>query len=176
MKVKFFFFKLLVTLWLIVKTMLFVTPVVLVIVLAKEGAWKYGFDYIEPSYNVALFVGFAISFMVVAYHALSFEMNGSGPLLHFLKTSQKGYFNTTMSLDEMKDKLATRKYFVKIESSDHGITCRRNVRFMPKDHIYISKNEEGVWEVDSHPFKKWWYLDFGRNLKNVNEIKALLSA
>ncbi len=176
MKVKFFFFKLLVTLWLIVKTMLFITPVVLVIVLAKEGAWKYGFDYIEPSYNVALFVGFAISFMVVTYHALSFEMNGSGPLLRFLKTSQQGFFNSKLSLEEMKDKLATKKYFVKIDSSDNGISCRRNVKFMPKDHIFISKNKEAMWEVKSQPFKKWWYLDFGRNLKNVNEIKALLSA
>jgi hypothetical protein len=76
----------------------------------------------------------------------------------------------------MKDKLATKKYFVKIDSSDNGISCRRNVKFMPKDHIFISKNKEAMWEVKSQPFKKWWYLDFGRNLKNVNEIKALLSA
>jgi hypothetical protein len=176
MNAKYFLFKVFITLWLVIKTMLLITPIVMILVLAKEGAWKYGFDYIEPSFNVAIFVGFSLSFMLVAYHALSFEVIGNSSLLSFLKTSQTGYAKSTHSLEAIAEKLGADRNFDQISLENDIITLQRKVRFMPKDKISITPTENGLHKIHSLPFHKWWYIDFGRNLKNVNDIKVLLES
>lgn len=176
MNAKYFLFKVLITILLVIKTMLLITPIVMILVLAKEGAWKYGFDYIEPSFNVAVFVGFSLSFMLIAYHALSFEVIGNSSLLSFLKTSQTGYVKTTLSPKEISEKLSANRNFDQILTENDVITLQRKVRFMPKDKISITPSENGLHKIHSAPFHKWWYIDFARNLKNVNDIKVLLES
>ena len=68
-----FLFKFVIICSYILRLGLVVLPVVTVGVLAKEGGWKYGFTFIQNNMSVAIFISFALAFLISLYHAVSFE-------------------------------------------------------------------------------------------------------
>lgn len=156
--------------------MLLVAPLTILATLAKEGSWKYGFEYIQPSIQVGLFVGFSISFLLGLYHALSYEMVGQGPLENFLKPHQKVQFKSKLSIDEIAKKLESDERIKDIEQKENQtLTCKRNVALVFPDKISLYPSATPMhWIIESKPFSKWWFIDFGRNFKTVKRLAVLL--
>jgi len=186
-----FFFKIAVTLAYVLGLMLITLPIAWVIVYTKEEGWRYGFTFIKNNFEVALFVSFAIGFMVSVYHALKFELIGESPLSNFLKSTQVVNVMGEQSVKELADSLQSNEYFwfKELNVNEDSITARLSVFYNYKysiwlgnwrrgnvrlvllspDRLTISK-ENNVFIVQSSPFSKLWFIDFGRNFANVTEV------
>lgn len=173
MNIQKFIFKFLIVLSYIVRLGLLVLPLAVVVVISKEGGWKYGFTFIQNNIEVALFVSFAIGFLVAMYHAVSYEIVGEGPLENYLKSSQEVKVGGTMSLETVMNKLQGESLYKQITLKDNILTARRKVHFLSADRIKISKTAD-TFEVESKPFAPIWFVDFGRNFKNVRDIAKII--
>lgn len=186
-----FFFKLVIALAYILGLMLIILPVAWIIVYAKEEGWRYGFTFIKNNFEVALFVSFAIGFMISVYHALKFEVIGESPLRNYLKSTQvvkvKGEKGIEMLFSELQKD--DHFWFDKIEQNGDSIVGRANVFYnytygvwfgkwirrsaritlLSPDRIKIRKDDD-YFVIESRPFSKIWFIDFGRNFANVTEI------
>ncbi|GEM_PF-420615 len=193
-----FFFKIAVTLAYVLGLMLIILPIAWVIVYSKEEGWRYGFTFIKNNFEVALFVSFAIGFMVSLYHALKFELIGESPLSNFLKSSQVVKVKGDKSIKELADSLQSNDYFwfKELTVTEDSITARVNVFYNYKYSIWLGKwrsgnvrmvllspdkltimKEKAGFTIESKPFSKFWFIDFGRNFANVTlvakEIKGI---
>lgn len=174
MNVKRFIFKIVAILTYIVKLMLILLPVTYVGVTAKEGAWRYGFTFIQNNFEVALFLAFAIAFMVSLYHALSFDVIEGAPAENYLKTNQKVFVRGNLSLDELFAKMQENtKRFKNVTLSDQIIQAERKVIALLPDQITITKKDD-LFTLHSQPFSTLWFIDFGRNYKNVKELAKVI--
>ncbi len=150
--------------------MMILLPIVWLIVNAKEGGWKYGFTFIQNNFEVALFVSFAISFLISLYHALSFDVIQGAPDANYLKSNQQVYVKGELSMSDLyEDLLADEKRYKKVNIVEGRIEAERKVVFLPPDKISITE-EENLFSVRSKPFSNIWFIDFGRNYQNVKEI------
>ncbi len=169
-----FLFKLFVTITYIFKVGLVVLPLSIIIVIGKEGGWRYGFTFIQNNYGVALFIAFAIGFLVALYHAVSYEIVGEGPLSNYLKSRQIANVEGGISLDELKEKLETNTKYKSVKLEGEILIARRKVHFVKPDFVSVKKVSAGIYELKSKPFTRLWFLDFGRNFKNIKELGKLL--
>lgn len=174
MNIQKFLFQLVVIITYIVRVGLLVLPIAAVIVISKEGGWKYGFTFIQNNFEVALFVAFAIGFLVALYHAVSFEIVGKGPLEYYLKTNQKVKVSGSVSLEELKEKIENSELRAKSFNLDNNkLMFKKSVYFSSPDDVEIVK-EGNLFSVNSKPFTRLWFIDFGRNFKTVTEIAKLI--
>lgn len=150
--------------------MLISLPIIWVLVNAKEGGWKYGFTFIQNNFEVALFVSFAISFLISLYHALSFDVIQGAPIENYLKTNQQVYVKGPLEISDLYENLlVNKKRYKSVKMVNQKIIAERKVVFLPPDKISISKNQH-LFNVKSKSFSKFWFIDFGRNYQNVKEI------
>ncbi len=173
MNIQQFLFKLLVILTYILRVSLLVLPVALVIVISKEDGWKYGFTFIQNNIDVALFVSFAIGFLVSMYHAVSFELAGKAPNENYMKSKQKVFIKGDISLEDLGAKLQQNKRYKEIVVGSRSIGAKKLVHLMKPDDITISHDGD-VYVVESQPFTTLWFIDFGRNFRTVTEIAKMI--
>ena len=169
MDIQKFIFKFLVVISYIARLSLLVLPIAMFVVISKEGGWKYGFTFIQNNIEVALFVSFAIGFLVAMYHAVSFEIVGDGPIENYLKTNQKVKVTGALSLEKLYESMNANRLFKNVELTNSTLTARRKVHLLSADRISISKHDN-MFSIESKPFSTIWFVDFGRNFKNVKEI------
>jgi len=144
-------------------------PLSFLLVYLKKGGWKYGFTFIQSSVEVSLFIAFAMAFMLVMYHVLSFEIIGKSPVQNYLRVNQKVKIKGNVSLTEIGERISNGMKIRDFQMTENSIKFRKLVHFSLPDHISISK-EGDLFSVESKPFSRWWILDFGRNFSNVKEI------
>lgn len=173
MNIQKFIFKLLVVLSYIARFTLLVLPLAIVVVMSREGGWKYGFTFIQNNAEVALFVSFAIGFLVAMYHAVSYEIVGEGPMENYLKSSQKVKVEGAIPMETLMNQLKSDKLYKEVTLSDQILTAKRKVHFLSADKVKISMNE-GMFDIESKPFSAIWFIDFGRNFKNVRDIAKII--
>ncbi|PCJ66063.1 MAG: hypothetical protein COA58_08290 [Bacteroidetes bacterium] len=169
MNISRFFFKLLIITTYIVRVALLVFPLAAIIVLAKEGGWKYGFTFIQNNIEVAAFVSFAIGFLLSFYHAMSFEEVGGAPIKNYMRTRQSVQVRSNKGLDVVEEFLSNHTKYKNIRRVGNVLTARRNVIFLSPDRVKVTDNGD-TFTLESGPFIFLWFIDFGRNFKNVKEI------
>jgi hypothetical protein len=129
--------------------------------------------------------------MVSVYHALKFELIGESPLSNFLKSTQVVNVKGEQSVKELADSLQSNEYFwfKELKVNEDSITARINVFYNYKYSIWLGKwrrgnvrlvllspdrltilKENNGFIVQSSPFSKLWFIDFGRNFANVTEV------
>ncbi len=168
-------FKFFVVVTYVFRLMLIILPLAWLIVQTKEGGWKYGFTFIQNNFEVALFVAFAISFLISLYHAGSFDVIEGAPAENYLKTTQNVKVSGNAELENLaKHMKANEKRYKNVQLEDKLI-AERKVIFLPPDKIEISSKGD-MFQIQSKPFSKLWFIDFGRNFLNVKEIAQLIKA
>lgn len=170
-----FFFKLFAVLTYIVRLMLVLLPVAWVIVQTKEGGWKYGFTFIQNNFEVALFVSFAIAFLISLYHALSFDVIEGAPTENYLKVDQKVKVRGNAELQKIYNNLKNNEKRYKNVVLGDSIIAERKVIFLPPDKVEV-RTEGDLFQITSQPFRKWWFIDFGRNFGTVKDIAKLIKS
>lgn len=169
-----FLFQLVIILTYIIRVGLIVLPIASVIVITKEGGWKYGFTFIQNNFEVALFIAFAVGFLVALYHAVSFEIVGKGPLENYLKTHQNVNVSGQISLETLKQKIENASLRIKdVRLENDKLSFKKLVYFSSPDTVTIAK-KENFFSIESKPFTRIWFIDFGRNFKTVTEIAKLI--
>lgn len=141
-------------------------PVVSIAILAKSGAWKYGFTFIHPSSSMALFLSFAIAFLVGSWHTLSFLRFTQVPPENFIKTTQSKIYQGSLDLDKLESALKGKGWQVKNKMNSQLIMKARNRYFSP-DLVLFRKLDNNRWLVQSRPFSKFIPVDFARNYKHL---------
>ena len=175
MNIQVFIFKLVAITSYILRFALLVLPISLIVVISKEGGWQYGFTFIQNNIGVALFVAFAVGFLVALYHALSYELVGEGPLSNYLRTKQNVNVKGGNSIEKLERDLNQLRGYKDIKKEGDRLTAKKNAMFLKPDQITIEKLGE-EYSVESKPFTSWWFIDFGRNFKTVKQIaKAIKS-
>lgn len=153
--------------------MLLIFPIAAVVVISKEGGWKYGFTFIQSTLNVALFVSFAIGFLVSLYHALSFDEVEDAPEENYMKTHQTVFVKSEKSIEDLRTELESDTKFKDISLANGVLLARKKVHFLSADRIEYKKEGE-VFTLSSKPFAKWWFIDFARNYKTVKKTAQYL--
>jgi hypothetical protein len=159
-------FKVVLTLGLILLLTVVLYPVVSIAVLAKSGAWKYGFTFIHPSSSVALFGSFAIAFVVGSWHALSFLRFTQVPSENFLKTTQSKVYEGEINTEAVAEHLQKKGWEIKASSPDQLVMKARN-RFFSPDTVTFRLMGGNKWLVQSRPFLKIIPVDMARNYKHL---------
>ena len=176
MNIQHFIFKFFVICTYIIRMSLIILPLSIVGILSKEGGWKYGFTFIQNNFDVALFVAFAIGFLVAMYHAVSFEIVGGAPLENYLKVHQKVKVRGAKSVEALADELRNEPRFRKIVVvDDNTITAQKQVYFMQPDKVRISL-EGDLFIVESRPYWRAFFIDFGRNFKTVKRLAQIIKS
>ena len=152
-----------------------ITPIALVVVISKEGGWKYGFTFIQNKAEVGIYIGFAMSFILTTYHALSYESIGQGPLSNYLKSKQRVWVKGTIGLDQLEQEIGKQYSIRDVERGENHLHFRKRALFMPPDRMTVERRGGEIF-ISSRPFVRWWFMDFGRNFKNVKQIAALIQA
>ena len=102
-------------------------PIALVIVMTKEGGWRYGFTFIQNNLDVAFFVSFAIGFLVSMYHAVSFDEVEGAPAQNYMKSHQVVYVKSEIALEEVLEWLTSDKKYKNVSLGSRSITARKKV-------------------------------------------------
>ena len=173
MNLQLYIFKLTMALFYVLRLSLLFLPITILSVYAKQGGWKYGFTFIQNSLDVGLFMAFAMGFMLGMYHVLSYELVGKGPNDNYLRSNQKVKVASSMSMQNFLDQLALNKRYTLVEQTDNTAVLRKRVYFMQADKIIVEKTAT-EYQLNSRPFYKWWFIDFGRNFKTVTELAKIL--
>lgn len=166
-------FKFFIVLTYLLRVALLVLPIAVVIVITKEGGWKYGFTFIQNTLNVAFFVSFAIGFLVSMYHAVSFDEVEGAPDENYMKSHQTVNVRSEKTLDEVFAWVSSKKEYKDIEMVDGVIRARKKVHFLSADKVMISKSN-GLFTLTSSPFTRWWFIDFARNYKTVKSLARFI--
>lgn len=167
------FFKFVIVLTYLIRVTLLVLPIAMVIVLTKEGGWRYGFTFIQNNLDVAFFVSFAIGFLVSMYHAVSFDEVEGAPAQNYMKSHQVVHVRSEMSIEQVLDWVKSNEGYKDALLDDGVIYARKKVHFLSADRVRISK-DEGVFTLASSPFAKWWFIDFARNYKTVKVLAKFI--
>jgi len=173
MNISKFLFKFVIICSFIIRLGLVILPVVTVGVLAKEGGWKYGFTFIQNNMSVAIFISFALAFLISLYHAVSFEEIEGAPDENFMKANQHVSVGGNASLTDIEGFLKTNKKYKNVVFDGETLQARRKVHLLNPDRITISFNNN-LFEINSKPFAAWWFIDFGRNFKNVKDVATFI--
>ena len=173
MNIQVFLFKLLMSLYYVMRLSLLFAPVTILSVYGKQGGWKYGFTFIQNSLEVGLFMAFAMGFMLGMYHVLSFEIVGKGPLEYYLRSNQRLHVRSSKTLEELVNFLKSDKRYVRIKVENGTVSFERKVIFSPPDRM-SAQLKDGVFELSSRPRFKWWFIDFGRNFKHLKQLAVFL--
>jgi hypothetical protein len=168
-----FLFKFVIICTYILRVGLLILPIAIVGVLTKEGGWKYGFTFIQNNMSVALFISFAIAFLISLYHAISFEEIEGAPDENFMKSTQVVEVAGDTDLNAVSDFLDKHTKYKDISKTDGMLNARRKVHFLSADKLEVHKNAN-LFTIKSSPFASWWFIDFGRNYKNVKEIATFI--
>jgi hypothetical protein len=145
----------------------------MVIVLTKEGGWRYGFTFIQNNLDVAFFVSFAIGFLVSMYHAVSFDEVEGAPDQNYMKSHQVVYVKSDKTLEEIVHWMLSSKKYADAYLENGLIKARKKVHFLSADKVSVSKKDD-VFTISSSPFAKWWFIDFARNYKTVKAIAKFI--
>ena len=168
-----FLFQLVVILTYIIRVGLLVLPIATIIVITKEGGWKYGFTFIQNSLNVAFFVSFAIGFLVSMYHAVSFDEVEGAPDQNYMKSHQVVYVSSDKEIEEVMDWIVSNEKYKDARIENGKIYAKKKVHFLSADKVEISKSD-GMFTLSSRPFAKWWFIDFARNYKTVKALAKFI--
>lgn len=174
MNIQQYLFKFAIILTYVVRMTLVILPISISVVLSKEGAWQYGFTFIKNNFEVALFVAFAIGFLLSMYHAVSFEIVGGAPLQNYLKVSQRVRVKGKRSLDSLAEELKSDRRYRKVIVKGDMLTARKSVYFLSPDKVRISVEGE-LYTIESRPFATVFFMDFGRNYKTVKQLARLIT-
>lgn len=166
MNLQVFLFKLSMSIYYVLRLSLMFAPLTVLLVFSKQGGWKYGFTFIQNSLSVGLFMAFALGFMLGMYHVLSYELVGKSPLKNYLRSHQQVRLASQASLAALKDRIKSDDRNSISQEGEDFISFNRKVIFSQPDKVRISKDQEGFL-IESRPYYKWWFIDFGRNLKHV---------
>ena len=154
----------------ILRVMMLTLPITWFIVNAKEGGWRYGFTFIQNNFEVALFVSFAVSFLLAMYHAISFDELEGAPNQNYMKSTQHVHIRGNRSLKEVAGFLIDHRKYKNVSfENENKLVAKRNVHLLSPDKVIIEK-EGDLFRVTSAPFTRLWFIDFGRNYKNVKQI------
>ena len=167
------FFKFVIVLTYLLRVTLLVLPIALVIVMTKEGGWRYGFTFIQNNLDVAFFVSFAIGFLVSMYHAVSFDEVEGAPAQNYMKSHQVVYVKSEIALEEVLERLSADKKYKSVSLESGSITAKKKVHFLSADKVLITE-ENGLYTIKSSPFAKWWFIDFARNYKTVKALAKFI--
>ncbi len=167
------FFKFVIVLTYLLRVTVLVLPIALVIVMTKEGGWRYGFTFIQNNLDVAFFVSFAIGFLVSVYHAVSFDEVEGAPAQNYMKSHQVVYVKSKVAIEEVLERLILDKKYKDVCLESGLITAKKKVHFMSADKVQISE-DNGLFTIKSSPFVKWWFIDFARNYKTVKELAKFI--
>ena len=173
MNISKFLFKFVIVCSFIIRLGLVILPVATVGVLAKEGGWKYGFTFIQNNMGVAIFISFALAFLISLYHAVSFEEIEGAPDENFMKVDQIVTVQGNCSLGILEGFLKSDKKYKDVRIVGDSLIAGRKVHLSNADKIEITA-EESIYTIHSRPFAAWWFIDFGRNFKNVKEIATFI--
>jgi hypothetical protein len=168
-----FLFKFVIICTYILRVGLLILPIATVGVLAKEGGWKYGFTFIQNNMSVALFISFALAFLISLYHAVSFEEIEGAPDENFMKANQQVKVDGVTGINEVHQYLLNHKTYKNVHLENGILRAQRKVHLLNPDKIEIKK-EGSMFVIHSRPFALWWFVDFGRNYKNVKEIATFI--
>ena len=166
-------FKMLVTLTYLVRVWALVLPISLAIIFMKEEGWRYGFTFIQSNFNVALFISFALGFLISIYHTLSFEEAEGAPDQNYLKSHQEVQVKSDFTLEQLEEWLINNNKYKEVKLLDNQISALKKVYFLKADKIEVSK-KENVFTIKSTPHFKWWFIDFARNYKTVKSIATVV--
>lgn len=166
-------FKFAIILTYLVRVALLILPVALVIVIAKEDGWRYGFTFIKNNLSVAFFVSFAIGFLVSMYHAISFDEVEDAPAENYMKTHQVVYVKSDKQLEDVHSWMLDNKKYKDIELDKNKISARKKVHFLSADRVQVIK-KDGLFTLVSQPFASWWFIDFARNYKAVKALATFI--
>ncbi len=167
------FFKFVIVLTYLIRVTLLILPLALIIVLTKEGGWRYGFTFIQNNFDVALFVSFAIGFLVSMYHAISFDEVEGAPAENYMKSHQVVYVKSDRTLEEVYEWILTNNRYKNVSVDKGVISARKKVHFLSPDRVEITKHED-LFKLSSRPFAKWWFIDFARNYKTVKALAKFI--
>ncbi|HAY88597.1 MAG TPA: hypothetical protein DCY51_04090 [Bacteroidetes bacterium] len=166
-------FKFIIVLTYLLRVALLVLPIALVVVITKEGGWKYGFTFIQNSLNVAFFVSFAIGFLVSVYHAVSFDEVEGAPDQNYMKSHQVVHVSSDKEIQEVMDWIVSNEKYKDARIENGKIYAKKKVHFLSADKVEISKSD-GTFTLSSRPFAKWWFIDFARNYKTVKALAKFI--
>ena len=158
----------------ILRLSLIVSPLTILTVYSRQGGWKYGFTFIQNSLEVGIFGAFSVGFVLALYHALSFEMQGEGPMENYLKTKQKVYVKGTIDVKTLQEAIEKKFRVRDMIRTETGLKFKKVARFMKPDQVEIKVMDDGRMEIISQPFTSLLIIDFARNFKNVKEIAKLI--
>lgn len=167
------FFKFVIVLTYLIRVTLLVLPIAMVIVLTKEGGWRYGFTFIQNNLDVAFFVSFAIGFLVSMYHAVSFDEVEGAPAQNYMKSHQVVYVKSEKTIDDVYAWIKANNRYKNAIQENGTIYARKKVHFLSADKVEVSK-ENGLFTLSSRPFAKWWFIDFARNYKTVKALAKFI--
>lgn len=167
------FFKFIVVLTYLVRVTLLILPIAMVVVLTKEGGWRYGFTFIQNNFDVALFVSFALGFLISMYHAVSFDEVEDAPAENYMKSNQIVYVRSDTKIEDVLEWIKTNNDYKEPILEGGVIYVRKKVHFLSADKVEVSKSD-GVFTISSRPFTKWWFIDFARNYKTVKTLAKFI--
>ncbi len=176
MNLQLFFFKISMIVFYILRIAILVAPIAIVLVYSKQGGWKYGFTFIQNSLDVGLYVSFAIAFLLGLYHALSFELIGKSPNENYLKSNQKVRVKGTADIAEIKQYIESNLRYRDLKVEDNRLTFKNLVYFSLPDVVSIEWSADGLIHINSKPFTKLWFIDFGRNFKTVRGLAQFIKS
>jgi hypothetical protein len=166
-------FKFVIILTYLIRVALMVLPIALVVVITKEGGWKYGFTFIQNSLNVAFFVSFAIGFLVSMYHALSFDEVEDAPAENYMKTHQVVKVRSDKPIEGVYDWMVNHQKYKNVVIDNGVISAKKKVHFLSPDRVVVYQ-QDGVFTLASKPFSKLWFIDFARNYKTVKALATYI--
>ena len=169
MNLQSFLFKLFIILTYILRVALLIFPIAAVIVITKEGGWKYGFTFIQNKIDVAIFVSFALGFLISLYHAVSFDEIEGAPLQNYMRVKQSVVVKGDKDLAQVYGHLLDSTKYKGVVQQGNVIHARRKVHFLSPDKVSIQDCGDSFL-LKSQPFTTLWFIDFGRNFKNVKEL------
>lgn len=136
--------------------------------------WKFLF--------MTCFFGIAMSITLVSLHRYRLGKIGVREITpENLKVSQTKSVRSKLNLEELTEKLKADPHFGKMKmiNLENGILLKSGTTWKSwGEEIRIilqsGKNEEYDYEVSSSPSLKTTFLDYGKNLENVNYIERLI--
>lgn len=174
-------FKLLILLFTWIKITVFTLPFSFALINLKQGKFQYGYDFFELSFGSAILISFTFGLVFSVWNAFEFSNIGGVSLDQFMKPKQCYNLKNGKELsDEVLrlklNKITTNQKRWKFLSNPESGAIKLEVKnFLgAKDVISITRVNE-QWEIISQPKWKIEFIDFARNLKNIQFITKQIS-
>lgn len=170
-------FKLSVTTINVILLMLIFIPFFYSLIIVFPQSIKYGYTFIAKNFKMVLFISFAPALLIAAFNFIEFEAFRKIDAKFYQKARQKLTLKFKEKVPSIQEEnllktLLNQKGNWKILSSDENhIKFKRTSRYFITDIIEIKTLDNHRLELSSKPRLKVWFIDFGRNYRNLLSIK-----